>query len=91
MEASDEAGGGGLVVAGTQTDVCVRSTIHGACARGYDVTLVGDARITEDLSAYGVPPDRVIAHTNLYWGYQAAPGRPAATLDTADVAFAAAG
>ncbi len=33
----------------------------------------------------------MIAHTNLYWGYQAAPGRPAATLDTADVAFAAAG
>ncbi len=55
MEASDEAGGGGLVVAGTQTDACVRSTIHGACARGYDVTLVDDARATEDLSAYCAP------------------------------------
>ncbi len=33
----------------------------------------------------------MIAHTNLYWGYQAAPGRSAATLDTANVTFAATG
>ena len=34
---------GRLIVAGAQTDACIRSTIHGAFARGYDVTLVGDA------------------------------------------------
>ena len=39
-----KAGVGRLVVAGAQTDECIRSTIHGAFARGYDVTLVGDAQ-----------------------------------------------
>ena len=87
-----EAGVGRLVVTGAQTDVCVRSTIHGAFARGYDVTLVGDAHTTEDLTAYGAPPpEKVIAHTNLYWRYQSAPGRRAATVETANVTFDAAG
>ena len=55
---------GRLVVAGAQTDECIRSTLHGAVVRGYDATLVGDAHTTEDLSAWGAPPpDQVIAHT----------------------------
>ena len=44
---------GRLIVTGAQTDACIRSTIHGAFVRGYDVTLVGDADTTEDLSEYG--------------------------------------
>jgi nicotinamidase-related amidase len=79
---------GHLVVTGAQTDACIRSTIHGAFARGYDVTLVGDAHTTEDQSAWGAPsPDKVIAHTNLYWQYQAAPGRTAAVTGTKEVTF----
>jgi nicotinamidase-related amidase len=79
---------GRLVVTGAQTDACIRSTIHGAFVRGYDVTLVGDAHTTEDLSEYGAPPpDKVIAHTNLYWQEQKAPGRGGATVDTAEVSF----
>jgi nicotinamidase-related amidase len=85
-----DRGVGRLVVAGAQTDACIRSTIHGAFVRGYDVTLVGDAHTTEDLSSYGAPtPDKVIAHTNLYWHEQSAPGREAATVETAKVSFAA--
>ncbi|WP_446663717.1 isochorismatase family protein [Flexivirga sp. B27] len=81
---------GHLVVAGAATDMCVRSTIHGAFARGYDVTLVGDAHTTEDLSAYGAPsPELVISHTNLYWRFQSGPGKFAATVNTADVSFTA--
>lgn len=77
---------GRLVVTGAQTDVCIRSTIHGAFTRGYDVTLVSDAHTTEDLSAYGAPPpDSVIAHTNLYWSYQTAPGRTAEVVPTTEV------
>jgi len=83
-----ERGIGRLVVTGAQTDWCIRSTIHGAFARGYDVTLVGDAHATEDLSQYGAPPpDKVIAHTNLYWAEQRAPGRCGETVKTADVCF----
>jgi nicotinamidase-related amidase len=83
-------GVGRLVVTGAQTDACIRSTLHGAFVRGYDVTLVGDAHTTEDLTSYGAPPpDQVIAHTNLYWHYETAPGRHAGTVSTADVSFAA--
>ena len=81
-------GVGRLFLAGAQTDECIRSTLHGAIVRGYDATLVGDAHTTEDLSAFGAPPpDKVIAHTNLYWRYHSAPGRTAATVDTDDVDF----
>jgi nicotinamidase-related amidase len=82
---------GRVFVSGAQTDECIRSTLHGAIARGYDTTLVGDAHTTEDQSAYGAPPpDKVIAHTNLYWQYHQAPGRTAGTVATAEVDFAGA-
>jgi len=80
---------GRLVVAGAQTDECIRSTLHGAITRGYDATLVSDAHTTEDQSEWGAPtPDLVIAHTNLYWKYHEAPGRTAGTVTAADVNFA---
>src|SRR3954447_21486055 len=37
-----ERGIGRLIVAGAQTDECIRATLHGAITRGYDATLVGD-------------------------------------------------
>ncbi|MEU0335793.1 cysteine hydrolase family protein [Streptomyces sp. NPDC006193] len=81
-------GVGSLVVTGAQTDFCVRSTLHGALARGYDATLVADAHTTEDLTAYGAPaPERVIAHTNLYWSGQHAPGRRGGTVSSAELTF----
>ena len=81
-------GVGRLVVSGAQTDMCIRSTLHGALARGYDATLVSDAHTTEDLTEWGAPtPDKVIAHTNMYWGEQRAPGRTAGTVTTDDVDF----
>jgi nicotinamidase-related amidase len=79
---------GRLVVTGAQTDVCVRSTLHGAIVRGYDATLVSDAHTTEDLTQYGAPaPAQVIAHTNLYWKWHSAPGRQGGTVETAKVTF----
>src|SRR5213595_2515488 len=81
-------GVGRLVVVGAQTDACVRSTLHGAFARGYDASLVSDAHTTEDQTAWGAPPpDQVIAHTNLYWTYETAPGRAGGTAETEDVDF----
>lgn len=83
-----QSGIGHLVVAGAQSDGCVRATIHGAFTRGYDVTLVGDAHTTEDLSPYGAPPPAgIVAHTNLYWRYQGAPGRTASVVVTEEVSF----
>jgi nicotinamidase-related amidase len=84
-------GVGRLVVVGAQTDACIRSTLHGAFARGYDATLVSDAHTTEDQTPWGAPPpEQVIAHTNLYWTYQTAPGRTAGTVETKDVDFSGA-
>lgn len=81
-------GVGRLVVVGAQTDMCIRSTLHGALARGYDATLVSDAHTTEDLTAYGAPPpEQVIAHTNLYWQFQQAPGRTTGAVPTEQVQF----
>jgi nicotinamidase-related amidase len=83
-----DAGVGRLVVVGAQSDACIRATIHGAFVRGYDTTLVNDAHTTEDQSAWGAPtPDQVIAHTNLYWSYETAPGRTAGTVETKQVDF----
>ena len=79
---------GRLFVAGAQPDACIRSTLHGAFVRGYDTTLVADAHTTDDHSAWGAPaPDQVIAHTNLYWTYQTAPGRKAGIVETKNVDF----
>jgi nicotinamidase-related amidase len=79
---------GRLFVVGAETDACIRSTLHGALVRGYDVTLVSDAHTTNDQTVWGAPPpNQVIAHTNLYWTYQTAPGRTAGTVDTKNVDF----
>ena len=84
-------GVGRLFLVGAQTDACIRSTLHGAFVRGYDTILVSDAHTTEDLTAWGAPPpELVVAHTNLYWSQQAAPGRSADVVDTRHVDFAGA-
>lgn len=81
-------GVGRLIVVGAQTDECIRATLHGAVVRGYDATLVSDGHTTEDLSPWGAPPpERVIAHTNLYWANHSAPGRTAGTVATEEVDF----
>jgi nicotinamidase-related amidase len=81
-------GVGRLFVAGAETDACIRSTLHGAFARGYDAILVSDAHTTGDRTEWGAPPPSdVIAHTNLYWTHQTAPGRKAGTVESKDVDF----
>jgi nicotinamidase-related amidase len=82
-------GVGKLIVTGAQTDMCVRSTLHGALARGYDATLVSDAHTTEDMTQRGAPPpDAVIRHTNFYWSTQRAPGRLGGIMESKNVDFA---
>jgi nicotinamidase-related amidase len=82
---------GHVVVAGASTDMCIRSTLHGALARGYDATLVGDAHTLEDPSQWGLPfnAEQVIAFTNAYWSESAAVGREGRTAATNDIDFSA--
>lgn len=80
---------GRVVVTGASTDMCIRATLHGAMARGYDATLVGDAHTLEDPGQWGLPYDaeQVIAFTNSYWDEATAPGRVGGTVSAADVEF----
>jgi nicotinamidase-related amidase len=82
---------GRLVVAGAQTEACIRSTLHGALVRGYDATLVSDAHTTEDLREWGFPvtPEQSIAYTNAYWSWAAAPGRKGSVVLTAEADYSA--
>ncbi len=74
-----------LAVVGAETDMCIRSTIHGAFARGYDTVLIGDAHTAADKTEWGAPPvPDVIAHTNLYWSDQSAPGKTAGVANAAE-------
>lgn len=84
-----ERGVGRVVVTGAQTDACVRSTLHGALVRGYDVTLVGDAHTTEDLRQWGSPisPEQSVAYANLYWSHSRSEGNAGNVVPTAEVAF----
>ena len=50
-----ELGVGRLIVTGAQTDMCVRSTLHGAIARGYDAMLVVDSHTTLDITERCAP------------------------------------
>ena len=80
---------GKLIVCGAQTDACIRSTLHGAIARGYDATLVSDAHTTDDCT-YSEPPvsaEQVIAHTNFYWNWQRTASARGGTVKSADLGF----
>lgn len=80
---------GRLIVTGAQTDFCIRSTLHGAIARGYDAVLVSDAHTTDDMSWDGVsvPAESIITHTNTYWHWHSAPGRSGGTVTAAELDF----
>jgi len=77
-------------ISGAQTDACIRSTLHGALARGYNATLVLDAHTTDDCT-WATPPltaEQVIAHTNFYWKWQRTPRAAGGTSLAAEVVFA---
>lgn len=81
-------GVGKLIVVGAQTDMCIRSTLHGAIVRGYDASLVSDAHTTEDRTQQGAPPPSVvISHTNMYWATQKAPERAGGVVMSEQVDF----
>ena len=58
-----------LLLAGAQSDFCVRTAGQSAAARGYDVTLLADAHTTWDAELDGVtiPAAAIVAHTNRYF------------------------
>jgi nicotinamidase-related amidase len=66
-----------LVVAGAQSDFCIRTTTQRAAAEGFDVTLVGDAHTTTGAQWDGVAigGEQIVAHTNMYFSGLRYPGQ----------------
>ena len=79
---------GRLIVTGSQTDFCVRWTLHGALDRGYDTVLVADAHTTDAVSPADMPPGaQIIAHTNSTWASQATTRADTSVLPAAEIVF----
>lgn len=80
---------GRLVVAGAQTDYCIRTTAQSAAVRGYDVTLVSDAHTTTDTEWDGVAiaGAQIVAHTNRYFAGLRYPGQLFGAEPAASVAL----
>lgn len=66
-----------LVVAGAQSDICIRTTTQRAAIEGYDVTLAGDCHTTTDVDHDGVTigARQIVAHTNYYFAGLRYPGQ----------------
>ncbi len=73
----DDLGVRNLIIAGAQSDACVRATIYRSMADGYGVTLVSDCHTTSDRAFNGVeiPAVQTIAHVNASTPYIEYPGR----------------
>ena len=72
-----EAGVSRLVIAGAQSDYCVRTTAQRAAADGYDIVLVSDCHTTTDSAFDGVPisGEQIVAHTAQYFSGLTYPGQ----------------
>ena len=79
-----------LIVAGAQSDFCVRTTTQRAAVEGYDVTLVRDAHTTLDTTIDGVAisGEQIVAHTNMYFAGLRSPGQEFAVARHDEVALA---
>jgi nicotinamidase-related amidase len=71
------AGASRLLLAGAQSDFCVRTAGQSAAARGFDVTLIADAHTTWDteLKDVTIPAAAIVAHTNHYFAGLRYPGQ----------------
>lgn len=72
----EQAGVRRLVIAGAQSDYCIRTTAQRAAAEGYAVTLVSDAHTTTASVFGGVASsgEQIVAHTNRYFAGLRYPG-----------------
>jgi nicotinamidase-related amidase len=64
------------VVAGAQTDYCIRTTAQRAAAEGYSVVLASDAHTTTaaGVGSVALSGEQIVAHTNGYFAGLRYPG-----------------
>lgn len=83
-----------VVLAGAETNWCIRATAYGALERGYDLTLVSDAHTATPIEIEpGRPLDiaRIVEDLNLGMTWVRYPGRKNRTARAAELDFAALG
>jgi nicotinamidase-related amidase len=72
----EERGVRRLVVAGAQTDYCIRTTAQRAAAEGYSVVLASDTHTTTaaEVGSVALSGEQIVAHTNGYFAGLRYPG-----------------
>jgi nicotinamidase-related amidase len=82
-----------LVLAGAQTNWCIRATAYAALDRGYDLTLLQDAHTTASIdlgNGLTVPASSIIAELNVTMKWLSYPGRLSSIASADAVNFAVA-
>ena len=80
-----------LVLAGAQTNWCIRATAYAALDRGYDLTLLKDAHTTESIDlddGSKVAASSIITDLNITMKWLTYPGRVNGTESAEEVDFA---
>jgi nicotinamidase-related amidase len=83
-----------IVLAGAETNWCIRATAYGALERGYDLTLVKDAHTAGTIALENgvrIEAANVIHDLNIAMTWLSYPGRKNGTASAEDVDFAAPG
>jgi nicotinamidase-related amidase len=72
----DDVGATRLVIAGAQSDYCIRATAQRAATEGYSIVLVRDAHTTTSAAFEGVTisGEQIVAHTNRSFAGLGIPG-----------------
>lgn len=86
-------GATGIVLAGAQTNWCLRATAYGALERGYDLTLVADAHTTESMALDAqttIAAADVVRELNIAMRWLSYPGRSNRALKVHELDFGAA-
>ena len=83
-----------IVLAGAQTNWCIRATAYAALDRGYDLTLLKDAHSTKSIdlgNGSRVEASGIVADLNVTMKWLSYPGRKSGTVDTEEVDFEGSG
>ena len=85
-----QAGVSHIVLAGAQSNWCIRATAYGALERGYDLTLVKDAHTTSDLdlgNGTRIDAATIVRDLNVTMKWLQYPGRRNAVAAAEEVVF----
>lgn len=89
-----QAGVSHIVLAGAQSNWCIRATAYGALERGYDLTLVKDAHTTSDLdlgNGTTIDAATIVRDLNVTMKWLQYPGRRNAVAAAEEVVFGGTG